>query len=70
MSDKMPSLSGGHELQKTIALNTKADIKSMEKRVLSSTEHLNEILSLNALVIVKTSLDMKLTGREAKLRPS
>ena len=58
MPDKMLSLpNGGHMKHEKIALNHQIDIKSAEKRILSSTEHLNEILALNALVIVPPLLD-------------
>lgn len=57
MPDKMPSLpNGGLTNQENSALVNQVDIKSAEKRILSSTEHLNEILTLNALVIVRPSL--------------
>jgi len=57
MPDKMPSLpNGGHAEQEECALTNQVDIKSTEKRILSSTEHLNEILALNALVIVRSPL--------------
>jgi hypothetical protein len=60
MPDKMPYLPNGepHENENqatSTALNNEVDIKAAEKRILSSTEHLNEILALNALVAVKPS---------------
>lgn len=55
MPEKMPSLPNGGAnadgMQSNIA-NNQIDIKATEKRILSSTEHLNEILSLNTLVNV------------------
>jgi hypothetical protein len=57
MPDKMPSLPVREHLkQENPALINQVDIKSAEKRILSSTEHLNEILTLNALVIVRPPL--------------
>ena len=57
MPDKMPSLPNrGHEKQDNSALTDQVNIKSAENRILSSTEHLNEILALNALVIVRPPL--------------
>jgi hypothetical protein len=60
MPDKMPYLPNGGPRENehqatTTALDNKVDIKAAEKRILSSTEHLNEILALNALVAVKPS---------------
>jgi hypothetical protein len=59
MSDKMPSLpngvratTNGNAAQRTLELKSQADIKAAEKQILSSTENLNEILSLIALVDV------------------
>jgi hypothetical protein len=49
MPDIMPSLPNGQ--QKAVS-NGKLDIKAAEKRILSSTENLNEILSLLPLVNV------------------
>jgi hypothetical protein len=60
MPDTMPSLSNGAQMQAngnasltTLELETHGDIKAAEKRILSSTESLNEILSLNALINVR-----------------
>lgn len=60
MPDNMPSLLNGKPKENAVqanvvALNTKSDIRAAEKRILSSTEHLNEILSLNALTAVLAS---------------
>jgi len=60
MPENMPYLPNGgpHENERqatTTALDNKVDIKAAEKRILSSTEHLNEILALNALVAVQPS---------------
>ena len=60
MPDKMLSLPNGGPYENehqatTTALDNKVDIKAAEKRILSSTEHLNEILALNALVAVQPS---------------
>ena len=59
MPDKMPSLpnrvrttTNGNAAQRTLELKNQADVKAAEKRILSSTENLNEILSLIALVDV------------------
>jgi hypothetical protein len=64
MPDKMPSLPNGGAntdgTQTNIAVNNQIDIKSAEKRILSSTEHLNEILSLNVLVNVNTAFSLVL----------
>jgi len=49
MPDTMPSLPNGREITKQ---KIDIDIKAVEKRILSSTEHLNEILSLNNIVQV------------------
>lgn len=56
MPDKMPSLPIREPKQENSALINQVDIKSAEKRIVSSTEHLNEILTLNALVIVRPPL--------------
>jgi len=43
---------GGADTQFVAAISTESDIKAVEKRILSSTEHLNEILNLLALLTV------------------
>jgi U3 small nucleolar RNA-associated protein 19 len=57
MPDKMPSLlnevrttTNESAAQRTLELKNQADVKAAEKRILSSTENLNEILSLITLV--------------------
>lgn len=55
MPDKMPSLQNGVKNgvnKRKESKKPKVDVKAIEKRVLSSTEHLNEIISLNSLVSV------------------
>ena len=56
MPDKMPSLPNGARTttngNAALELKNHADVKATEKRILSSTESLNEILSLIALVDV------------------
>jgi hypothetical protein len=58
MPDKVPFLPDGRVnadgMQMNVAVDNQIDIKAAEKRILSSTEHLNEILSLNSLVDVNT----------------
>jgi hypothetical protein len=60
MPDKMPSLlnevritTNESAAQRTLELKNQADVKAAEKRILSSTENLNEILSLITLVDVR-----------------
>ena len=71
MPDKMPSLpnglkttTNGNAVQRTLELKNQADVKAAEKRILSSTENLNEILSLITLVDVPSLCSRKLTFRE------
>jgi hypothetical protein len=72
MPDKMPSLppngvrttTNGNAAQRTLELKNQADVKAAEKRILSSTENLNEILSLIALVDVYAPSNSYLTFRE------
>ena len=56
MPDKMPSLPNGERTTTNgnvaLELKNQADVKAAEKQILSSTENLNEILSLIALVDV------------------
>ena len=59
MPDKMPSLANGastsingNTAQRITDLKSQADVKAAEKRILSSTESLNELISLIALVDV------------------
>jgi len=56
MPDKMPSLPNGERTttngNAALELKNQADVKAAEKQILSSTENLNEILSLIALVDV------------------
>jgi hypothetical protein len=57
MPDTMPSLPNGKESnhqkkKKKKDQGTEIDIKAVETRILSSTEHLNEILSLHAILQV------------------
>ena len=63
MPDKMPSLpnealatTNGNAAQRTPAPSNRDEVRAMEKRILSSVENLNEILSLVVLVDV-CSLD-------------
>ena len=55
---------GGADTQSVTVISREPDIKAVEKRILSSTEHLNEILGLLALLTVfrHRSFGM-LTGR-------
>jgi hypothetical protein len=59
MPDNVPTRSHGKGTLHSATL----DIKSMEKRILSSSQHLNEIISLNAIVQVSCSFHAKLTFR-------
>lgn len=43
---------GGVDTQSLAAVSSESDIRAVEKRILSSTEHLNEILNLLALLTV------------------
>jgi hypothetical protein len=53
MPDNVPSLPNGPtNVQKNSAPTNRVDIQAIEKRILSSSEHLNEILALNVLVTV------------------
>ena len=56
MPDTMPSLPNGKELnhqkKKKKDQDKEIDIQAVETRILSSTEHLNEILSLHAILQV------------------
>jgi hypothetical protein len=71
MPDKMPSLpngvrttTNGNAAQRTLELKNQADVKAAEKRILSSTESLNEILSLIALLDVYALSSSYLNFRE------
>jgi hypothetical protein len=71
MPDKMPSLpnrvrttTNGNAAQTTLELKNQADVKAAEKQILSSTESLNEILSLITLVDVYVLCNSYLTFRE------
>jgi hypothetical protein len=56
MPDRMPSLpnglANGQKKAAVVSRQRKVDIKSTENRILSSTEHLNEILGLISLLNV------------------
>ena len=71
MPDKMPSLPNGvrtttneNAAQRTLELKNQADVKAAEKRIRSSTENLNEILSLITIVDVYYLSNIYLTFRE------
>jgi hypothetical protein len=63
MPDRMPSLSDGKEIR-----DKDVDIKVIERRILSSTEHLNEIMTLNAILQVMLVSRLLMEGRPFERR--
>lgn len=55
LSNGKKTTSGG-DAAKIAAVGMDMDIKAVEKRILSSSEHLNEILSLNAILQVRLDI--------------
>ena len=72
MPDKMGSLPNGtpnaKEAFEDITSAKQVDVKAAEQRILSSTEHLNDILSLISLVTVYAQVVMILMFRKQILR--
>ena len=68
MPDKMPFLQNGAPTETVkILLDNAVDIKAAEKRILSSTEHLNEILALIDILTVHSRAEsMLMVGYECR----